>query len=110
MGIFVTVRKWPRMFEHATSIRTIHAVRKDSLNDRINPFRSMSLLAMDSRSTAKVPTLPASVGVKNPFISPPTTTRKMIKTHNRSGRDANLSLQVDLAPFGPRVGLILHHP
>jgi hypothetical protein len=110
MGIFVTVRKCPKMAEHVTSIRTMQAVRRDSLSDLMYPFKSMSLLAIVNRSTAKVPTLPASVGVKNPFIRPPITTRKMITTDNTSGRDANLALHVDLSPFGPMAGLILHHP
>src|SRR4030042_5565491 len=110
MGIFVTAKKWPRMVEPAMSIRTIQAVRRDSETDLINPLKLMSLLATDKRSTAKVPTLPASVGVKNPCMSPPITSRKMTTTQMISGVDFHLSFQVDFSPLGPRDGLILHHP
>ena len=54
--------------------------------------------------------LPASVGVKNPTINPPITTRKITPAHMTGGREAILSFQVDLSVFGPREGLILHQP
>ena len=68
----------------------------------------MSLLIMDKSKTAKVPTLPASVGVKKPYINPPMTSRKTPTTHSTYGRLANRCFQVDLSPFGPSAGLILH--
>src|SRR5512135_1720156 len=110
MGIFVTARKCPRIVEPAISINTIQAVRRDSPTDFRNPFQLSSLLIRARRRTAKVPTLPASVGVKNPFMSPPMTRRKMIPTDRTSGREAIRSFQEDLLPLGPKDGLIRHHP
>src|SRR3990172_10665982 len=110
MGIFVTTRKWPRMVEPAISIKTMHAVRSDSATDLINPLKLMSFLAMDKRRTAKVPALPASVGVKKPFDIPPVTMMKITITHITSLSDTHLSFHVDLSPLGPKSGSILHHP
>src|SRR5512139_999347 len=98
------------MVEPAISIKTIQAVRSDSAMDLTNPLKLMSLLIMERRSTAKVPTLPASVGVKNPCIRPPTTRTKIRATQKISGRDATLSFHVDFSPLGPKAGLILHQP
>src|SRR4030042_1710507 len=110
MGIFVTVRKCPRMVEPAMSMSTMQAVRKDSATDLKNPLSVRSFLRTDKRRTAKVPTLPASVGRKNPFMRPPTTKRKIRTIHPTSGRELILSNHVDLFPFGPRDGLLLHQP
>ncbi len=71
MGILVTARKWPRIVEPTMSMSTMQAVRRDSWMDLTNPFQVRSFLRTDKRRTANVPTLPASVGVKKPFISPP---------------------------------------
>src|SRR5512136_3390772 len=109
MGSFVTARKWPSTVDPAISISTIQAVRKDSATDLRNPLKLMSLLIMDMRRTAAVPTLPASVGVNNPFISPHIISKKITTTNANSGREAILSFHVDFAPLGPRFGLILHH-
>src|SRR4030043_673111 len=109
-GIFVTTRKWPRMVEPAMSIRVIQAVRRDSAIDLTNPPKLISLLARDNRRTAKVPALPASVGVNNPFDIPPVTIKKMIRTQITSWRDVHLSFHVDLSALGPMDGSILHIP
>jgi len=109
MGIFVTARKWPKRVDPAISIRTMQAVRKDSETDLMNPLKFMSFLKMDIRRTAPVPTLPASVGVKNPFINPHIINKKIKTTKANSGREAILSFHVDLSPLGPNLGLILHH-
>src|SRR5512135_3511475 len=98
------------MVEPAMSMRTIQAVRKDSAIDLRYPLKLMSLLKKDIRRTNPVPMLPASVGVKRPFINPHIINKKIITTRRNSGRDAILSFQVDFSPFGPNFGLILHHP
>ncbi len=98
------------MVEPAISIKTMQAVRSDSATDLTKPLKLMSLFITDKRSTAKVPTLPASVGVKNPSIRPPTTRTKIRATQKISGRDATLSFHVDFSPLGPKAGLILHQP
>jgi hypothetical protein len=108
MGIRVTARKWPSTVEPAISISTMDAVRSDSVRDFTNPPRPMPRCATASRITAKVPTLPASVGVKKPFISPPMITTNTSSTHTTSGSEARRSFHVDLAPFGPREGSIRH--
>src|SRR4030042_3975862 len=110
MGIFVTAKKWPRMVEPAISIKTIQAVRRDSATDLINPSKLRSLLRTDKRRTAKVPALPASVGVKKPHDIPPVTMTKIRTTHITSLSDTHLSFQVDFSPLGPNEGLSLHHP
>src|SRR4030042_616380 len=110
MGIFVTTRKCPRMVDPAISIKTMQAVRSDSATDLINPLKLMSLLTTDKRRTAKVPALPASVGVKKPHDIPPVTIKKIRITHITSLRDTHLSFHVDLSPLGPKDGSILHHP
>ena len=86
MGIFVTVRKCPKMVEPAMSMSTMQAVRKDSATDLKNPLSVRSFFRTDRRRTAKVPMLPASVGVKKPFIKPPTTSRKIRTIQPTSGR------------------------
>ena len=107
------LRDREEMTEHggpAMSMRTMPAVRRDSTRDKQNPFKPISLFKSDRIRTATVPTLPASVGVKNPSIKPPITRKKIIAIHNRSGRERILSPHVDLAPRGPIAGLILHQP
>src|SRR5512136_1433748 len=79
MGIFVTARKCPSTIEPARRKRTIAAVRRLSVIDVIKAFMLRSLLAKDKRRMANVPTLPASVGVKNPLKRPPITTTKMVR-------------------------------
>jgi hypothetical protein len=88
----------------------MQAVRRDSATDLRNPLKLISLLIIDIRRTAAVPTLPASVGVNIPFISPMIISKKITTTNANSGREANLSFQVDFEPLGPKFGLILHHP
>jgi hypothetical protein len=108
MGIFVTARKWPSTVEPAMSIRTMQAVRRASDRDLMKPRRLRPRWATDRRITAKVPTLPASVGVKKPFMSPPTISTNTSRTHASSGREARRCLQLDFAPLGPRAGLAAH--
>src|SRR5512143_3058047 len=98
------------MVEPAISTKTIQAVRSDSATDFRYPLKLISFLSTDNRSTAKVPMLPASVGVKKPCISPPTTTTKIRTTQKTSGREAILCFHVDFSPIGHKAGLILHQP
>ena len=70
----------------------------------------ISRLAAVSTRTAKLPTLPASVGVKKPFISPPTTSRKTTSTQKIGGSDLRRAPQLERSPAGPSAGLSRHQP
>jgi hypothetical protein len=56
----------------------------------------ISLFNTTSASTAKVPTLPASVGVKKPHIRPPTTTTKTLLP--RGFLTFGAEFRIDFAP------------
>jgi len=110
MGIFVTTMKWPRTVDPAIRKRTIHAVLTDSKADFQYPLKLRSRLAKTRIRTRNVPTLPASVGVKNPFNMPAITRTNMRMTHATSGTDLMRTAHEDFGPLGPRAGFILHHP
>ena len=109
-GILVTAMKWPSMFEVAMRRSTIHAVLRDSLTDFTYPLKFMFLFAMHSTRTENAPMLPASVGVKSPFIIPTMMTRKMTIGQITSGTVFHRALHVNASHLGPRDGFILHHP
>ena len=109
-GILVTAKKCPRMVAPARRISIMPAIASEFIIDSIRPFRLISFLRSTRMNTAKAPTLPASVGTKNPIIRPPTTRTKMPMIHTIGRDDPILSLHVDLSPLGPMLGLILHHP
>ena len=107
MGMRVTARKWPSTVEPAISISTMQAVRSDSVSDLTKPREvHPALRRRRAGSPRRCPTLPASVGVKKPFISPPMITTNTSSTHTTSGSEARRSFQVERAPLGPRAGLI----
>src|SRR5271157_3190400 len=110
IGILVTAIKWPSIVELMTSGRTMHAVLTDSMIDLTYPLRSRALFSKVRRRTRHVPTLPASVGVKNPVMMPPTIRRKTTTTHPTSGSTCSRALQGKTGPLGPTAGLSLHHP
>ena len=83
------------------------AVSRLSATDFTKPFMFRSLLARESRSIANVPTLPASVGVKNPCSKPSMTSRKMTSGHITPERERMRSPQLNRSPFGAMIGLIL---
>src|SRR5512135_3754460 len=93
IGILLTARKWPNTVEPAMSTRTMQAVFRDSPIDLIKFGQLISLLARDKRRTARVPILPASVGVKKPHTRPKTTMIKIRTTQASSGRDLIRSFQ-----------------
>jgi len=92
------------------SIRIIPAVRRASESDFIYPLKFKLRLATASRRTANVPTAPASVGVKKPYMIPPMTRRKTRMIQATSGSERNLAFQVDRSDMGAIFGLIFTHP
>src|SRR5208337_1390478 len=106
----VIAMKWLSIAEEATSIRTIHEVRSDSCTDFTKLLNVMSFFKIHKASTAKAPTPPASVGVKIPYMSPPTSRRNMIRGHIILGSVFRLSVQGYFSLLGPILGLILHQP
>jgi len=66
-------------------------VRSASFIEATYPLKVMSLLMIARRRTAKVPTAAASEGVKKPCMIPPTTSTKMSRTQNISGRERILA-------------------
>ncbi len=89
------------------SISTMQAVLSDSATDLTNRLKSRSFLTTDRSRTSPVPTLPASVGVKSPFINPTIIIRKIRTTRPISGREANRSRQVDRSPWRTQAGVDL---
>ena len=84
-------------------------MRRASLIEAIAPEKPISLLATVKTRTAKAPTLPASVGVKNPLISPPMMTAKIATGQTICGVVLRRAFQVAFSLLGPTDGLILHH-
>lgn len=68
------------------------------LKDPISMREFTSLRTRARRKIAKVPIVPASVGLKNPVIIPPITMPNTTKTTTASGITPSLSFHVDLAP------------
>ena len=105
MGMRVTARKWPSTVEPAISIRTMQAVRSDSDRDLTNPRRPIPRCATASRITAKVPTLPASVGVKKPFIRPADDQDEHEQDPDDLGQRGEALLPGRPLPLGPEGGV-----
>src|SRR5512137_2322830 len=109
-GIFAIVTKWPRTADPEMSMSIMADMRNDSWTDFANALRLRSFFNMVRAIIAMAPTLPASVGVKNPARRPPITTIKINSGQNTCGTDDRRSFQENTGPRGPRLGLILHQP
>src|SRR5512136_558967 len=102
--MLVTAMKWPSIVDPAISTIIIQEVFKAPDRDEVYCLSDRSRFTDTKNRTAKVPTAPASEGVKNPCIMPPTTTRKIAITHATGGRDTIRAFQSYRSDLGATAG------